>query len=195
MDWSAGIMTTLEGKKIAVLAADGFEEAELLEPVNALRAAGAEVEIVAPKGGAIRGDGAQSSVCVSRKLSEADPQDYDALLIPGGETSPTGLRHEDKAVDFAREFVNSDKPVGAIQQGPRLLIDAELVAGRTMTAIESMRPELAKAGARVVDDPVAVDGPIVTGRGVGDLPAFCETFFDKVARMPEASGPKGLVFI
>lgn len=191
-------MTTLTGKKVAVLAADGFEISELIEPVGALRAAGAEVEIIAPKGGAIHG--AQESnplgtVCVSRTLAEADPQDYDALLIPGGEKSPATLRHDEKARDFVREFVNTDKPVGAIQQGPRLLIDAELVAGRTMTGMDRVKQELAEAGARVVDDAVAVDGPIVTGHGVEDLAAFCDTFFAKVAEMPEPSGPRGVVFL
>lgn len=191
-------MAALDGRKVAILATDGFEEVELTEPAKALKQAGAEVDIVSPKAGEILGfhhfDKAEW-VHVDKDLEKADPRDYDALVIPGGVFNPDQLRVNEKARAFVREFMNTDKPVAAICHGPWLLIDAQVVGGRTMTSVKTIRTDLSNAGAHVVDEEVAIDGNLITSRGPKDLPAFCRALIEKVAQTPVPSGPKGLVFI
>jgi protease I len=191
-------MASLLGRKIAILSADGFNEAELSEPMQAVLLAGGEVDVIAPYGDSIRPEHASGNggaVNVDKKLEDADPQDYDALILPGGRAGPAFLRNDENARAFAREFVNTDKPVGAICHGPWLLIDAEVVAGRKMTGAREIRAELKEAGADVVDREVVIDGPIVTSRGPEDLPAFCAALIEKIESMPAPSGPDGVVFI
>jgi protease I len=172
----------LAGKTIAVLATDGFEQVELTEPVKALKAAGATVEVVSPKGGQIQGYNHHDkgeTVPVDRPLSEADAGGYDGLVLPGGVINPDQLRLEPAAIDFVRSFVRSERPIAAICHGPWTLIDAEGVDGRRMTSWPSLKTDLRNAGAEWVDEEVVVDDGLVTSRKPDDLPAFC-------ARMIEA---------
>jgi len=165
----------LNGRRVAVLATDGFEQAELTKPVEGLRAEGAEVEVVSPKSGQIQGynhqeKGDKSSV--DRLLSEAKPADYDALVLPGGVINPDALRLVPEAIAFVRGFVQSGKPIAAICHGPWTLIDAGGVRGRRMTSWPSLKADLTNAGAKWVDEQVVVDGPLITSRKPDDLPAF-----------------------
>lgn len=175
---------TLAGKKVAVVATDGFEQSELLEPVKALKHAGAEVHIVAPKSGEIQGmqhDEKGQRVRVDKMLSDVDAGDYDALVLPGGVASPDKLRLERQAIAFIRRFVEDDKPIAAICHGPWTLIDAGGVEGRRMTSWPSLRCDLKNAGAQWVDEAVVVDTGLVTSRKPDDLPAFCEKMIEEIA--------------
>src|ERR1700761_2114526 len=135
----------LAGKKIAILATDGFEQAELLEPRKALDEAGATTVLIAPKGGSIKGWKTKDwgdSVTVDKTLDEANPQDYDALVLPGGVMNPDHLRMEPKAVEFVRGFVQAGKTIGAICHGPWTLIETDAVKGKTMTSWPSLKTDL-----------------------------------------------------
>ncbi len=166
----------LSGKRIAILATDGFEESELQEPLKALKQAGAAVEVVAPKKGRIQGlkhlDQGEA-VAVDRPLEEARPQDYAALVLPGGVVNADALRLDRKAVDFVRHFRDSRKPIAAICHGPWALIEADAVRGHRMTSWPSLKTDLRNAGADWVDAEVIVDNGLVTSRKPADLPAFC----------------------
>ena len=174
----------LEGRKVAVLATDGFEQVELTKPVEALKAEGAQVEIVAPKGGQIQGfnhhDKGQS-VPVDRELAEADAGGYDAIVLPGGVINPDALRLEPKAIDFIRAFARAGKPIAAICHGPWTLINAGAVDGRRMTSWPSLEADLKNAGADWVDQEVVVDQGLVTSRKPDDLPAFCAKMVEEFA--------------
>src|SRR5690606_34934857 len=140
----------LSGKKIAILATDGFEQSELLEPQRALKEAGATVHVVSPKSGTIRGWKEANwgdEVQVDVELSQARPEDYDGLVLPGGQINPDKLRLEPKAVQFVRAFFEAGKPVGAICHGPWLLVEADVVRGRTVTSYGSIKTDLKNAGA------------------------------------------------
>lgn len=174
----------LKGMKVAVLATHGFEASELLEPVSALRAAGAHVDIVAPDAGTIRGwaDGNWAdTVAVDRTLDEVSSESYRALVLPGGVMSPDTLRTHDDAVAFTRSFFDEGKPVAAICHGPWLLVEADVVDGREVTSWPSIRTDLRNAGARVLDDEVVVDQGLVTSRHPGDLPAFIDKMLEEIA--------------
>lgn len=165
----------LKGCKVAVLATDGFEQAELTEPVKALRASGADVQVVSPKAGRIQGynhHDKADTVAVDRTLDEARPDDYAALLLPGGVINPDALRLEPKAVDFVRHFGRTGKPVAAICHGPWMLIDSGIAKGRTVTSWPSLQTDLRNAGANWVDQEVVVDQGLVTSRNPQDIPAF-----------------------
>lgn len=177
-------MPTLQGKKVAVLATDGFEQVELTKPVEALKAAGAEVEVVSPKGGEIQGyqhHDKGDKVRVDRELAQADAADYDAIVLPGGVINPDQLRLEPKAIDFIRAFAQASKPIAAICHGPWTLINAEAVEGRRMTSWPSLEADLKNAGAEWVDQEVVVDRGLVTSRNPDDLPAFCEKMIEEFA--------------
>jgi protease I len=181
----------LEGMKVAVLATDGFEQVELEQPVAALREAGAEVEVVSPKGGQIQGfnhfdKGGMTRV--DRELSGANPDDYDAIVLPGGVINPDQLRLEPRAIDFIRSFVEADKPIAAICHGPWTLINAGAVEGRRMTSWPSLEVDLRNAGAEWVDEQVVVDNGMVTSRKPDDLPAFCAKMIEEFAEGRPASG-------
>jgi protease I len=171
----------LTGLKVAVLATDGFEQAELEKPVEALRAEGADVAVVAPKSGQIQGwehHDKGHAVRVDTPLADAEPDDFDALVLPGGVMNPDALRLEPDAIDFVRTFAEDDKPIAAICHGPWTLINAEAVQGKTMTSWPSLQADLENAGAEWVDREVVVDGRLVTSRKPDDLPAFCERMID-----------------
>jgi protease I len=165
----------LKAKKIAFLATDMVEQVELTGPWNALKDAGAELELVSIKGGEIQGfnhyDKADTFT-VDRTVQEAGASDYDALVLPGGVGNPDTLRMDEGAVRFVREFFEQGKPVGAICHAPWMLIEADVVRGRTVTSWPSLRTDLANAGARRVDQEVVVDDRLVTSRWPDDIPAF-----------------------
>lgn len=168
---------SLSGKTIAVVATDGFEQVELSAPVEALKAAGARVEVVSPRAGEIQGfhhHDKGEPVAVDRTLNQAAAADYDGLVLPGGVINPDALRIDDTAIAFIRDFVDAGKPVAAICHGPWTLIDAGGVEGRRMTSWPSLKTDLSNAGARWVDEAVVVDRGLVTSRKPDDLPAFCE---------------------
>jgi len=172
----------LAGKRIAILATDGFEQAELTEPHKALRAAGAEVHIVAPKAGQIQGmrhHDKGDKVTVDRPLDQVEADTYAALVLPGGVANPDTLRLDPQAVDFVRAFVTAGKPIAAICHGPWTLIEADAVRGRTMTSWPSLKTDLRNAGAEWVDRAVVVDRGLVTSRNPDDLPAFCAKMIEE----------------
>jgi protease I len=165
----------LKGRKIAILATDGFEQAELTDPKKNLEDAGATVEVLSIKEGKIKGwDKTDwgSSVKVDRLVSDAKTSDYDALVLPGGQINPDKLRMDKAAVAFVREFAQSQKPVAAICHGPWMLIEAGVVRGRTMTSWPSVHTDLINAGANWVDQESVTDANIITSRKPEDIPAF-----------------------
>ncbi|MBW8359003.1 MAG: type 1 glutamine amidotransferase [Weeksellaceae bacterium] len=168
-------MSNLENKTIAVLAADGYEQSELESPVEALRNAGAKVEIVSLKSGRIRAmkdHEWSNSVAVDKTVTDANSDDYDALLLPGGVLNPDAVRADEGAVRFVKNFFTADKPVAAICHGPQTLIDADVVEGRKMTSFKAISKDLKNAGANWVDEEVVTDGNLTTSRKPADLPAF-----------------------
>ena len=181
----------LQGHRVAVLATDGFEQVELEKPVEALRAEGAEVEVVAPKAGEIQGfihlDKGRR-VHVDRDLAHADAGQYDAIVLPGGVVNPDLLRLEPKAIDFIRSFAEAGKPIAAICHGPWTLINAEAVEGKRMTSWPSLQVDLRNAGAEWVDQEVVVDDGLVTSRKPEDLPAFCSKMIEEFAEVGHAPG-------
>lgn len=172
----------LRGKRIAILATDGFEQSELTEPLRALVAAGAEVDVIAPKSGRIQGMEHREKgemVDVNRTLEQADAADYAALVLPGGVANPDALRVNSRAVQFVRAFFDQEKPVAAICHAPWTLIEAGAVKGRTVTSWPSLKSDLANAGAQWVDREVVVDNGLVTSRKPDDLPAFCRIMIEE----------------
>jgi len=184
----------LNGKRIAILATEGFEQSELEKPRDALHAAGAETDVISPASGEIRGwdgDDFGEAVEVDVSLESADPNDYDGLLLPGGVMNPDKLRLEAKAVEFVQAFFAAGKPVAAICHGPQLLIEAEVVRGRKLTSYPSIRKDLINAGAQWVDQEVVVDNGLVTSRKPGDIPAFNAKMIEEFAEgihTPHAAG-------
>jgi len=174
----------LSGRRVAVLATDGFEQSELERPVQALKAAGARVDVVSPKSGQIQGmehNEKGRTASVDRTLSDADPDDYDALVLPGGVVNPDQLRLEPTAIEFVRRFAQAKKPIAAICHGPWTLINAEAVEGRRMTSWPSLEADLRNAGADWVDEAVVVDRGLVTSRKPGDLDGFCARMIETFA--------------
>ena len=177
----------LNNRRVAVLATDGFEQSELEKPVAALREAGAQVEVVAPKPGQIQGwehHDKGRGVPVDRILGETRPDRYDALVLPGGVMNPDALRLEPQAIDFVAAFVKARKPIAAICHGPWTLIDAGGVLGRSLTSWPSLKTDLKNAGAQWVDKEVVVDGTLVTSRKPDDLEAFNRESLTLLERVP-----------
>lgn len=175
---------SLHGKKIAILATDGFEQAELTEPKKALEEAGAATEIVSPKSGEIKAWKSKNwgdTVKVDRTLDQAKPQDYDALVLPGGVMNPDHLRMDPKAVAFVKDFVATGRPVAAICHGPWTLIEAGALKGKTITSWPSLKTDLKNAGANWVDKEVVTDGQFIFSRKPDDLPVFNRTLIDAVS--------------
>jgi protease I len=171
----------LDGRKVAVLATNGFEQSELEKPIEALRSVGAQVEVVSLEPGEIQGmnhDEKGRKVRVDKAISSADANDYDALVLPGGVASPDKLRVQDAAVAFVRSFAQDEKPIAAICHGPWTLINAEAIEGRRMTSWPSLEADLRNAGAEWVDEEVVVDRNLVTSRKPDDLPAFCSKMIE-----------------
>lgn len=165
----------LKGLKVAILATDGFEQVELVEPRQALEDAGATTRVVAPKRGKIRGwkfTEWGDEVAVDLPLEEAKPEQFDALVLPGGVINPDKLRMLPPAVAFVKAFFASQKPVAAICHGPWTIIEAGAAKGRRMTSWPSLRTDLANAGAQWVDESMVRDGNLITSRKPDDLPAF-----------------------
>ena len=175
----------LQGKTIAILAADGVEKVELEQPRAALKQAGARVEVLSLKAGEIQAREHDlepaGRFTVDRAVSAASVDEFDGLVLPGGTVNPDKLRVDATAVSFVRDFVGSGKPVAAICHGPLTLVEAGVVSGRTLTSYPSIRTDLRNAGAHVVDEEVVVDGNLITSRSPSDLPAFCATLIKQFA--------------
>ncbi len=185
----------LQGKKVAILAADGVEQVEYEKPREAVESAGASVELVSLETGSIQAmnhDIEQGDrLAVDKAVADASPDDYDALILPGGCVSPDNLRQDADAIAFVQEFFQSGKPVGAICHGPWTLVEADLVRGRTLTSYPSIRTDIRNAGGTVVDEEVVVDQGLVTSRNPDDLPAFCAKIVEEFAEGAHAVAHAG----
>ena len=171
-------------KRILILATDGFEQSELVEPKNALEAAGHETVLASPREGSIQGWKDKDwgdSVLVDAALGDVFEGDFDALLLPGGQMNPDALRLEDKVIELIEDFADSGKPIAAICHGPWLLVEADVVDGRRVTGWPSIHTDLANAGAEVLDEQVVVDGNLITSRKPADIPAFNEALLGALA--------------
>lgn len=174
----------LEGKRVAFLFTEGVEQVELTKPLEAVREAGGTPELISLETGAIqmynhldKGDTIEAQMAVA----DADPSDYAGLVVPGGVANPDALRADDDAVSFVRGFFEQDKPSAVICHGPWVLIEADVVRGRTVTSWPSLQTDLRNAGATWVDEEVVVDNGLVTSRNPGDLPAFCGKLIEEIA--------------
>jgi protease I len=176
----------LEGRRVAILAADGVERVELEQPRQALEEAGAETVLISIHAGRIKARDHDledaGSFRVDREVHGAAAQDFDALLLPGGTVNPDQLRTDPDAVGFVRDFVDSGRPVAAICHGPWTLVEADRVRGRRLTSWPSLRTDLRNAGADVVDEEVVTDGILTTSRSPDDLPAFCRRVVQEFGR-------------
>lgn len=175
--------TILKGKKVAILATDGFEQSELQTPLRELKKAGATVDIVSLKKGKIKGwkdNNWGEEIEVDKVLDEVKSDDYDALVLPGGAMNPDTLRTHEDAVNFAADFLEEGKPLAAICHGPWTLIESGLLHGRKMTSYQSIRTDMINAGVSWVDEEVVVDNGLVTSRSPRDLPAFCKKMIEEI---------------
>jgi protease I len=190
------MLNQLNGKRVAILAADGVEQVEMTDPRKALDAAGAKTELVSPSKGKLqamqhheKGD----KFTVDVQLDAADPKNYDALVLPGGVANPDQLRTIPEAVEFVRSFFEQGKPVAAICHAPWMLVEAGVLRGRTVTSWPSLRTDLRNAGAKWVDREVVEDDNLITSRKPDDLPAFnkkmIELFSADSQREPQPVGP------
>lgn len=170
----------LDGKKIALIATDEFEDSELTEPRDAVQAAGAEVVVLSDKDDKITGKNG-TEVPVDGSVETASVIDYDGLLIPGGVGNPDKMRMNTAAVDFVRGFFEEHKPVAAICHGPWLLVEADVLEGRTLTSWPSLKTDIVNAGGEWVDEEVVVDAGLVTSRKPDDLEAFCAKAIEEFA--------------
>ena len=168
-------------KRILILAADGFEQSELMDPKAALEAAGYETVVASTKAGEIKGWKDKNwgdSVAVDATIASVSAGDFDALLLPGGQMNPDILRMDEDAIGLIEEFNDAGKPIAAICHGPWLLAEADVIDGRTVTSWPSLRTDLTNAGANVVDQEVAIDGNLITSRKPDDIPAFSKALID-----------------
>ncbi len=175
----------LQGLTVAILAADGVEQVELVEPRRALTDAGARVVLLSIQAGEIQAMNQDiepaDTFTVEQEVSGASVADYDGLVLPGGTVNPDHLRLDEDVVGFVRDFVQSGTPVAAICHGPWTLVEAGVVDGRTLTSYPSIRTDIRNAGGIVVDQEVAVDGNLITSRNPDDLPVFCSTIVSALA--------------
>lgn len=174
----------LKGRKVAILATDGVEQAELTEPREALDQAGATTHVVSPKKGEIRAWKSKEwgeSIKVDKTLDQVKASEYDALVLPGGVINPDHLRTDVSAVNFVREFAQSGKPVAAICHGPWTLIEAGVMKGKKVTSWPSLKTDLRNAGANWVDEQVVLDGNFITSRKPEDIPAFSQKIIEEIA--------------
>ncbi|QHS54425.1 type 1 glutamine amidotransferase [Mucilaginibacter sp. 14171R-50] len=177
-------MADLSNKKVAMLTEEGFEQVELTSPKEALEAAGATVHIISPKSGKIKAwdkDKWGIEVDVDKNLSDVSPDDYDALVLPGGVLNPDKLRQNKDAVAFASAFLDEGKPLAAICHGPQLLIETNMLKGRRLTSYPSLQTDLKNAGADWVDEEVVTDSGLVTSRRPADLDAFNQKTIEEIA--------------
>lgn len=177
--------TPLHGRRVAFLATDGVERVELVEPWKAVQDAGGRPELISPRPDRItsfdRLDPGETFP-VDVEVAGADPDAYDALVLPGGVANPDQLRTDSDAVAFVRAFVDGGRPVAAICHAPWLLVEADAVEGRTLTSYPSLATDLRNAGATWVDETVHVEGGLITSRNPDDLPAFCEALVRELTR-------------
>ncbi|HTA81175.1 MAG TPA: type 1 glutamine amidotransferase domain-containing protein [Terracidiphilus sp.] len=177
-------MTSLKGKKIAFLATDGFEQVELTEPRKALDEAGATTVVVSLKAGEIKGWKFKEwgdTVKVDTELTDANPNDFDALVLPGGVINPDHLRMDPKAVNFVRQFVATGKTTAAICHGPWTLLEAGALKGKTVTSWPSLKTDLKNAGAHWIDQEVVTSGNLIFSRKPDDIPAFSKAIIESVS--------------
>ena len=182
--------TELSGRKVAILATDGFEYVELVEPKKALEAAGAHTDVISPKDGKIKGWNHTdwgNSVSVDVSLKAAKQENYDALLLPGGVMNPDKLRLDPAAVAFVKSFFAAHKPVAAICHGPWLLVEAGVVKGRKVTSWPSLQTDIRNAGGEWSDEPVVTDQGLVTSRKPDDIPAFNQKIVEEFAEGKHAA--------
>jgi protease I len=168
-------MATLENRRVAILTEEGFEQVELTSPKTALKDAGAIVDVISPKSGKIKAWDKTNwgiEVDVDKQLDEVSPDDYDALMLPGGVMNPDKLRQNKDAIAFVSAFLDEGKPVAAICHGPQVLIETGMLKGRKLTSYPSLQTDLKNAGAHWVNEEVVVDNGLVTSRTPADLPAF-----------------------
>ena len=175
---------SLSGKKVAILATDGFEQAELLEPRKALEKAGAQTTVVSLKSGDIKGWSEQNwgeAIPVDMTVEDANVEDFDALMLPGGVMNPDKLRMNDNAVQLVRDFFDAGKPIGAICHGPWMLVEADVVEDTTLTSWPSLETDIENAGGTWVDEEVVTDNGIVTSRKPADIPAFSKKLIEEIS--------------
>jgi protease I len=179
------VSNVLDGKRIAILATDGVERRELEEPLEAVREAGGDAELLSLKSGTIDARNHDLEPAgefpVDRVVGDATIDEFDGLVIPGGTVNADKLRLDRTAIAFVHDFVESGKPVGVICHGPWTLVEAGVVEGRTLTSYPSLRTDLRNAGALPVDEEVAVDGNLISSRSPDDLPAFCRAIVGRFA--------------
>jgi protease I len=177
-------MASLSNRKVAILTEEGFEQVELTSPLGALQNAGATVEIISPRSGKIKAWNKTNwgiEVEVDKQLRTVSPDDYDALVLPGGVLNPDKLRQNKEAVAFVSAFLDEGKPIAAICHGPQMLIETGMIGGRTLTSYPSLQTDLKNAGALWVDEEVVVDKGLVTSRRPDDLPAFNKKMIEEIA--------------
>jgi protease I len=182
-------MATLSGRTVAILVADGFDQSEMMRPRQALEDAGATVHLVSPVEGTVKGwikGNWADEFAVDVQLDAADASTYDALVLPGGTINPDRLRRVPEAVQFVRDIYAAGKPVASICHGPWMLVEADVLRGRTATSFFSIKTDLKNAGANWVDQEVVVDDGIITSRNPDDLDAFNTAMIEEFARPPRA---------
>ena len=187
-------MPKLSQAKVLIIATDGFEESELFGPLQILRDRGADVKLASPDLKPIQAtvhDDPGKTIRPDMTIGDARAQDFDALILPGGVRNPDQLRTSKAAIDLIRAFDDAGKPVAAICHGPWLLIEADLLRGKTATSWPSIRTDMKNAGANVIDEPAVTDANIVTSRNPDDVPAFTEAVIALIeqapARTPESA--------
>jgi protease I len=177
-------MPRIADTRVLIIATDGFEDSELLEPRRILIDRGADVTLASLKKGEIKGD-KEAAIDAEIAIDDVDDRDFDALVLPGGVKNPDKLRMNAKVVETVRRFVESGRPTAAICHGPWLLAEADVLKGRTVTSWPSIRTDLRNAGAQVVDRAAVTDGNLVTSRKPEDIPAFAEAFIALVEKVGE----------
>jgi protease I len=185
-------MSRISDAKVLIVATDGFEESELFGPLEILRGKGAEVKLASPDLKPIQAtvhDDPGKTIRPDLTIEDARAADFDALILPGGVRNPDKLRTNEAAIELIRAFNKAGKPVAAICHGPWLLVEADLVRGKTATGWPSIRTDLRNAGANVVDEPAVTDGNIVTSRKPDDVPAFTDAVIRLVEKAPARAEP------
>jgi protease I len=183
-------MKDIKGRKVAVLTENGFEEVEITSPVNALEQAGVIVHIISPNQDKVKAwahDHWSIELPVHKNLNDANPEDYDMLILPGGVLNPDKLRQNKKAVAFAQHFLEQAKPLAAICHGPQTLIETGMLDGRTMTSYGAIKTDLINAGVNWIDQEVVVDNGLVTSRSPEDLNAFNKKMIEELAEGQHAT--------